>query len=184
MEDQVAQSVRGRVAEGGKFALDNCPGSLFAARDAGGFHQFAKERDIHSLKPYQRSREWGRERILDATMTNATVDTALPTQEQDWLVETEFLRIQFQHGLPPEVGINGVQVEDVMNVVIQRLERYQRSLLACSENEEAIKALHLAKDAMARRRQRREKQGVFHTYSNHTVERSEDLEEDFSATGA
>lgn len=109
---------------------------------------------------------------------------ALPNHEENWLVENEFVRIQFQHGLPPEVGINGVRVDDVIDIVVARLERYQRGPLACSENDEAIRAMHLAKDAMARRRHRRELQGVFHTYSQHITERSEDLEEDFSATGA
>lgn len=108
----------------------------------------------------------------------------LPEHDADWLIENEFVRIVFQHGLPPEVGINGVRVDDVMDIVIGRLERYQRGPLACAENAEALRAMLVAKDAMARRRQRRQTQGVFQTYGAHITERSEDLEADFSATGA
>ena len=108
----------------------------------------------------------------------------LPQQEGDWLYERDFIRIEFQHGLPPEVGINGVRVEDVMDAALRRLNRYQNSDLACAENEEAIEALIKAKDAMVRRRQRRQQEGVFQTYEPHTGERSEDLHEDFSSTGA
>ncbi len=108
----------------------------------------------------------------------------IPQQEGDWLYERDFIRIEFQHGLPPEVGINGVRVEDVMEAALRRLERYQTSPLACRENAEAIDALVRAKDAMARRRQRRQKEGVFHTYEPHSSERSEDVHEDFSSTGA
>ncbi len=107
-----------------------------------------------------------------------------PTYEQDWLIESDFMRIQFQHGLAPVVGVNGVRVEDVMDAAILRIERYQRGELACRENGEALDALHRAKDAMARRRQRRMIQGVFNTYEPHKSERTEDALEDFSATGA
>lgn len=123
-------------------------------------------------------------------MENATASGSpasasdLPTQDQDWLVENEFLRIQFQHGLAPEVGVNGVRVDDVIDAAIVRLERYQRGTLPCRENAEAIDALHRAKDSMARRRQRRVSQGVFNTYEPHKGERTEDTVDDFSATGA
>ena len=111
-------------------------------------------------------------------------ESAIPTQDQDWLIERPFLRIEFQHGLAPVVGVNGVRVEDVMDAAIFRLERYQRGELACRENAEALDALHRAKDALNRRRSRRVSQGVYNTYEPHRGERSEDAIEDFSATGA
>ena len=70
------------------------------------------------------------------------------------------------------------------NTIRTWLERYQRGPLACRENAEALDSLHRAKDAMVRRRQRRENQGVYNTYESHKSERSEDALEDFSATGA
>ncbi len=99
------------------------------------------------------------------------------------LIETEFLRIQFQQGLPHEVGINGVRIEDVLDVLIAKLNHYQEGPLACRENEEALSGLVSARDAMVRRRQRRMMQGVFNTMNPH-AERTEDLDQDFSATGA
>ena len=99
------------------------------------------------------------------------------------LIETEFLRIQFQQGLPHEVGINGVRIEDVLDVLIAKLNLYQEGPLACRENEEALTGLVTARDAMVRRRQRRMMQGVFNTMNPH-AERTEDLDQDFSATGA
>lgn len=116
-----------------------------------------------------------------ATKTEAK---PLPQQENDWLYERDFIRIEFQHGLPPEVGINGVRIEDVLDAALRRLERYQNSDLACKENEEAVAGIVAAKDAMVRRRQRRQSEGVFQTYEPHTGERSEDLHQDFSSTGA
>ena len=91
--------------------------------------------------------------------------------------------IQFQKGLPPEVGLNGVLVEDVIEVVIAKLESYQLGQLSCSENEDALKALGNAKDALKRRRQRRMLQGVFNTMTPHQ-ERTEDVLDEFSATGS
>ena len=103
--------------------------------------------------------------------------------ESPYTFENEFMKVQFQNGLPPLVGVNGVQIEDVISVVIAKLEIYQRGQLACGENREAIDALNQAKDAMARRRQRRMLQGVFNTMSPH-AERTEDVHNEFSATGA
>jgi hypothetical protein len=97
--------------------------------------------------------------------------------------ESSFMTIQFQKGLPPEVGLNGVLVEDVIEVSIAKLESYQLGMLACSENEEAIMALNAAKDALIRRRQRRMLQGVFNTLTPHQ-ERTEDVLDEFSATGS
>lgn len=97
--------------------------------------------------------------------------------------ENQFMTIQFQRGLPPEVGLNGVQVEDVIEVALAKLESYQLGLLSCSENEEAMQALNAARDALKRRRQRRMLQGVFNTMTPHQ-ERTEDVLDEFSATGA
>ncbi|MEI8280940.1 MAG: hypothetical protein WCG75_00905 [Armatimonadota bacterium] len=97
--------------------------------------------------------------------------------------ENKFMTIQFQTGLPPKVGLNGVQVEDVIEVALAKLESYQLGTLSCIENEEAIRALVAAKDALARRRNRRKIQGVFNTLTPHQ-ERTEDVLDEFSATGA
>lgn len=95
----------------------------------------------------------------------------------------EFISIRFQNGLPPEVGINGVRAEDVIDVLIAKLTLYQQGDLACKENEQALESLTVARDALVRRRQRRQMQGVYHTLAPH-ADRTEDLHEEFSATGA
>ncbi len=100
-----------------------------------------------------------------------------------YLFENEFMSVKFQQGMPPDVGINGVRVEDVIEVAIAKLETYEAGPLACLENREAIQALLMAKDALKRRRQRRMLQGVFNTMTPH-VERTEDVLDEFSATGA
>ena len=97
--------------------------------------------------------------------------------------ENKFMAIQFQKGLPPEVGLNGVLVEDVIEVAIAKLESYQLGQLACSDNEEALLALNSGKEALVRRRKRRMLQGVFNTMTPHQ-ERTEDVLDEFSATGA
>ena len=118
-----------------------------------------------------------------AAQDPATQDPA-DQRDADYLFESEFIRVTFQHGLPPKVGVNGAQIEDVLDVARQRLERYQATDLACEENADALAAIAAARDAMARRRARRKDQGVFQTYEPHSGERTEDLDQDFSATGA
>ncbi len=97
--------------------------------------------------------------------------------------KSEFISIKFQNGLPPDVGINGVRAEDVIDVLIAKLEAYQHGNLACKENEQALDSLQIARDALVRRRQRRQLQGVYNTLAPH-ADRTEDLHEEFSATGA
>jgi hypothetical protein len=106
-----------------------------------------------------------------------------PRDTAPYAYESEFMKIVFQHGLPPEVGINGVRGEDVIDVLLSKLNHYQAGDMACRENEEAIKSLQNARDMLVSRRQRRVLQGVFHTMKPH-AERTEDMHEEFSATGA
>jgi len=100
------------------------------------------------------------------------------------VMETQFMRVVFQNGLPSEVGINGCRVEDVLDVAIERLNDYQSGPLACAENADALRALVHAKRALEDRRQRRKEQGVLNTMSRHETVRTEDEDDDFSATGS
>lgn len=100
------------------------------------------------------------------------------------ILERPFLRVVFQSGLPREVGINGCRVEDVIDVAMERLRDFQKGPLACQENEDALRNLELAKHALHLRIQRRQEQGVYNTLQRHEVVRTEDEEQDFSATGA
>lgn len=112
-----------------------------------------------------------------------SIDTMPNSKSRTSTFDSEFIRIKFQTGLPPEVGVNGAKVEDVIDILCQKLEAFQLGSLPCKENEEALKHLQMARDAMVRRRQRRVLQGVYHTMTPH-AERTEDMVEEFSATGA
>ena len=109
--------------------------------------------------------------------------TNLAKTEGD-VYENDFIRVEFQSGFPSEVGINGCRVDDVIEVAIMKLDEYQRGALACVENEQALRLLVAAKEALHTRMQRRKAQGVLNTMEPHQNIRTEDVEEDFSATGA
>jgi hypothetical protein len=107
-----------------------------------------------------------------------------PSTEGGEIMETDFIRVVFQKGFPSQVGINGCRVEHVLDVAAARLEEYQQGPLACAENEDALMHLRAARAALQERINRRKEQGVLNTMSPHQVTRTEDEDEDFSATGA
>lgn len=84
------------------------------------------------------------------------------------LVVRPFIEVVFQHGHPNEVGINGCRVEDVIDVAVDRLLDFQGRNLSCQENAEALEHLHLAREALAKRKRRREQQGVINTQQPHS----------------
>ena len=83
------------------------------------------------------------------------------------LVQRPFINIVFQHGHPNEVGNNGCRVEDVIDVLVDKLLDFQGRDLTCEENAEALEHLHFAREALIRRRRRREQQGVLNTQKPH-----------------
>lgn len=83
------------------------------------------------------------------------------------LVVRPFIQIVFQHGHPNEVGINGCRVEDVIDVAVDRLLDFQGRDLSCQENAEALEALYQAREALMKRRRRREVQGVVNSEAPH-----------------
>ena len=115
------------------------------------------------------------------------VQQAVPTPNQGHhgdAVESEFIKVVFQRGLPREVGLNGCRIEDVIDVALGKLNQFQNGPLACEENAEAVRYLKLAKQSLLQRTQRRQEQGVLNTMTRHETFRTEDDHEDFSATGA
>ena len=63
--------------------------------------------------------------------------------------------IHFQEGPIKEVGINGVNNEDLLLAVVTRLEAFQNSDYRCDENAEAINAIYEAVDALRKRTNKR-----------------------------
>jgi hypothetical protein len=100
------------------------------------------------------------------------------------VVERPFIRVVFQSGFPKEVGINGCRVEDVIEIALERLARYQSGPLACAENEAAMRHLQQAREDLELRKRRRQEQGVLNTMAHHQTVRTEDEDDDFSATGS
>jgi len=69
-------------------------------------------------------------------------------------------QIHFQQGPRGEVGINGVTNEQLLAVVIDRLEGFQTSRFACFENANALEHARKALDYLNRRTRARLARGV------------------------
>ena len=72
--------------------------------------------------------------------------------------------INFQEGPIKECGVNGVANEDLINMVICRLEGFQKSEYACRENALAITKLEEALMWIRKRTVGRENRGVEGTH--------------------
>lgn len=72
--------------------------------------------------------------------------------------------IHFQEGPVLECGSNGVANEDLINMVIERLEHFQNSEYACRENAVAITKLEEALLWLRKRTMAREQRGVEGTH--------------------
>lgn len=88
-------------------------------------------------------------------------------------VERPYIHIVFQHGgTPADVGANGCRVEDVIEVLQEKLLDFQGRELACEENATALYHLDLAREALTLRRRRREEAGVLGTHEAHATSES------------
>lgn len=76
----------------------------------------------------------------------------------------EILNIHFQEGPIKECGVNGVCNEDLINMVLCRLQYFQQSEFKCEENANAIIYLKSALDELRKRTNKREKRGVEGTH--------------------
>jgi hypothetical protein len=82
-------------------------------------------------------------------------------------VNLKFINITFQHGHPGDAGVNGCRVEDVIDVLVDKLLNFQGRDLSCEENATALYHLDLAREALLLRRRRREQQGVLGSSQKH-----------------
>jgi len=73
--------------------------------------------------------------------------------------------ISFQKGPIKEVGVNGVMNEDLIAMVIDRLQSFQESDYKCRENAVAITKLEEALMWLRKRTQDRENRGVEGTHT-------------------
>lgn len=73
--------------------------------------------------------------------------------------------VSFQNGPIKEVGVNGVMNEDLMAIVIDRLEGFQSGSYECSENQTALEHMRAALEVSNDRTAKREKRGVEGTHT-------------------
>jgi hypothetical protein len=72
----------------------------------------------------------------------------------------KYIQVQFQNGPIQEFGANGCQVEDVIQVCIDRLRGFQKGPFPCVENAAAIASLEEALATLNERTRKRRAQGV------------------------
>ena len=81
--------------------------------------------------------------------------------------EQPYIRIKFQAGPLQEVSVNGCSIEDVIDVLVARLEGFQRGPFRCRENALAITKLEEGKQWLLYRTSKRQAQGVEGTMTAH-----------------
>ena len=72
----------------------------------------------------------------------------------------KYINIEFQNGPVLENGINGCQIEDVIDVLLERLMGFQETEYVCRENSLAITKLQEAKFWLYERTRNRIERGV------------------------
>ena len=68
--------------------------------------------------------------------------------------------VEFQEGPVKEAGVNGCQNEDLLRIVIDRLEGFQAGEFECLENAGALRNLRDALECLESRTKNREMRGV------------------------
>lgn len=71
-----------------------------------------------------------------------------------------FAEIKFQKGPVKEEGLNGCQIEDLIDIAIHRLECFQAGGFPCPENEVSLKYFRAGLEALNQRTLDRQKRGV------------------------
>lgn len=90
-------------------------------------------------------------------------DVRLAQKHEDGLSFTPFAAIDFQNGPIKEFGINGCHNEDLIAIVIDRLEHFQAGEFKCRENELALTKLEEAMHWLRHRTNARVARGVEET---------------------
>lgn len=88
------------------------------------------------------------------------------------VAESDHYKIEFQHGHPSVVGINGCLLQEVIETLEDHLTEFQARELACEENTIALAHLRQAREALDLRRRRREEQNVLGTPDKHRADAS------------
>ena len=71
-----------------------------------------------------------------------------------------FANVVFQNGPIKESGVNGLHQEDLLAIVIDRLQHFQRGNFACRENDMALMKIEEAMHWLSHRTAERQSRGV------------------------
>ncbi len=82
-------------------------------------------------------------------------------------VVANFATISFQNGPVKEAGVNGIHQEDLLAIVIDRLESFQKGDFRCRENAIALTKIQEAMMWLNSRTSKRQSMGVEGTNANH-----------------
>lgn len=86
------------------------------------------------------------------------------TQPENFIADDVLLHVHFQEGPIKEAGVNGVCNEDLIAMVISRLEHFNKSHFQCRENAMVITKLEEALLWLRKRTMGREQRGVEGTH--------------------
>ena len=113
----------------------------------------------HDLATTKYTRVYSESVFTNHAPHNFIVTTPLVVGESERL-DKQLLEVPFQNGAIKENGVNGVMNEDLIHMVICRLEHFQGSPFACRENQLAITKLEEALLWLRKRTIGRENRGV------------------------
>lgn len=83
------------------------------------------------------------------------------------LIKEEFIEIKFQSGARKEAGENGTQLLDILVIVAERLEGFQKGKFRCRENAIALTRVQEAMLWLNARTSAREQKDIEGTNVNH-----------------
>lgn len=98
--------------------------------------------------------------FYESDLALVEVDESESIEENVDAKPRDFIDIKFQEGTVKDNGVNGAQIEDVIDVLVERLEGFQKGQFPCRENALAITKLEEARMWLNERTHRRKEQGV------------------------
>lgn len=122
------------------------------------------EHDLLTSKYTQVLHEDPEEMKYNAPHFFKVIGTKRTPEEEEMEYQPLLSAVNFQEGPIKECGVNGVCNEDLIAMVICRLEHFQRSEFACRENALAITKLEEALLWLRKRTMGREKRKVEGTH--------------------
>ena len=101
---------------------------------------------------------------LDFNANHEYIVVAAPAEGEEIELDNPYAKVKFQKGPVKENGVNGCHNEDLIAIVIDRLEHLNQGQFACRENSIAITKLEEALLWLNKRTQDRVKRGVEGTH--------------------